>query len=256
MYETGTGVPGNLVKAFEYYAASDTELQRIDGSDGIWIRYRDGKALNHTRAEQKSRFEAAANAGSPIAKYHLAQFYLNEKERKADSGKAVTLLEEAAFAGYSKAEFMLGTLYRDGKHVQKSDSLAVQWLTAAAEQGHSGAQNDLGNAYSAGVGVLKDFGKAAELYKKAAAQGRKEAQYNLARSYLKGNGVPRDVVLAYAYLNLSAAAGIKDGESIRNSLEGALKPLEISEAQRLSRNWKPGTVLEREVWKVTKIWPI
>ena len=65
------------------------------------------------------------------------------------------------------------------------------------------------------------------------------AQFNLGVLYANGRGVPRDYVLAYMWSNLGAAGGNELGGKNRDLDAAHMTPADISEAQRLSREWKP-----------------
>ena len=69
------------------------------------------------------------------------------------------------------------------------------------------------------------------------------AQLMLGSLYYLGEGVPEDYVLAHMWFNL-AASGLS-GEDRKTAAEGRagvaknMTPEDISEAQRLAREWKP-----------------
>jgi TPR repeat protein len=105
--------------------------------------------------------------------------------------------------------------------------------------------------YSEGHGVPQDFIKAAKLFRLAADRGDAQAQYNLGLSYAKGEtgakGETRepDNVSAYMWLNL-AAANFPASDSRRSAavtsrdvVANKMTPEQISEAQKLAREWKP-----------------
>ena len=68
------------------------------------------------------------------------------------------------------------------------------------------------------------------------------AQYNLGLVYALGKGVPQDFVAAHMWANLAAT---HTGELHENALELRkritllMTPVQIAEAQRLAREWKP-----------------
>ena len=51
--------------------------------------------------------------------------------------------------------------------------------------------------------------------------------------------MPRDYVLAYMWFNLGAAGGNELSGKNRDLVAARMAPTDISEAQRLSREWKP-----------------
>ena len=76
-------------------------------------------------------------------------------------------------------------------------------------------------------------------FRKAAEQGEADAQYNLGVCYYNGDGVPQDEVLAYMWYDLASANGLKRAERKKGQLEKRLTRQQITEAQKLSREWKP-----------------
>ncbi len=121
---------------------------------------------------------------------------------------------------------------------------AVREWRPLAEQGDVEAQGNLGFMYGKGRGVSQDYAEAVKWYRKAAEQGYAEAQYNLGIMYGIGQGVPQDYVLAHMWFNL-AVSKLPPGEAhdraVKNSDIAAkrMTPAQISEAQKLAREWKP-----------------
>jgi len=70
------------------------------------------------------------------------------------------------------------------------------------------------------------------------------AQTNLGVRYAKGEGVPQDYVQAHMWLNI-AISNFPPGEDRdkavknRDLLAKRMTPAQISEAQKLAREWKP-----------------
>lgn len=93
--------------------------------------------------------------------------------------------------------------------------------------------------YDHGQGVPQDHAEAAKWYRKAADQGYATAQGILGSTYYYGRGVPQNYVLAHMWFNLAAAKG--DGDSLKNRdlVASEMTPIDIAEAQRLAREWKP-----------------
>ena len=113
-----------------------------------------------------------------------------------------------------------------------------------AEQGNANAQFFLGVMYDKGQGVRQDLREAARWFRKAAEQGVAEAQSNLGFMYGYGEGVPQDYAQAYMWYDL-AASRFPPGEGRdiavknRDSLAKMMTPAQISEAQKLAREWEP-----------------
>ena len=94
--------------------------------------------------------------------------------------------------------------------------------------------------YFWGHGVPQDNTEAVKWLRKAADQGNANAQYDLGIAYFKGLGVPQDYPIAYMWLSLGAAGGNKDAAKFRDALTANMTPAQITEAERLTREWKPG----------------
>ncbi len=96
--------------------------------------------------------------------------------------------------------------------------------------------------YSSGTGVPQNFPEAVKWYKKAAEAGVPEAQFKLAVKYFRGEGVPQDYVLAHMWSNLAAATATgKTAErymALRARITEKMTAQDISEAQRLAREWR------------------
>jgi len=85
----------------------------------------------------------------------------------------------------------------------------------------------------------RDYTTALRLIRPLAEQGDASAQYNLGVFYDNGLGVPQDLVRAYMWFTLSAAQG-KDGAAVfRDLIARRMTPTQITEAQKLAREWKP-----------------
>ena len=115
----------------------------------------------------------------------------------------------------------------------------MEELRRLADQGDAQAQFELGFRYAHGYGVSRDDQEAAKWYRQAADQGDGDAQHALGVMYDEGRGVPKDYVLAHMWLNLAAAKGGKDAVKLRGLLEEIMTPVQLAEAQRLAREWRP-----------------
>jgi TPR repeat protein len=76
-------------------------------------------------------------------------------------------------------------------------------------------------------------------FRKAADQGHAAAQHNLGFMYHNGLGVPQDYVMAHMWFNLAAALGDEKALKTRDALAKNMTSEQITEAQRLAREWKP-----------------
>ena len=116
---------------------------------------------------------------------------------------------------------------------------AVQLLRPFAEQGNASAQYNLGAMYDQGWGVPQDYAEAVKWYRMAAEQGDAWAQVVLGVRYANGEGVPQDYVLAHMWCNIAAAQGSKNGILFRDGFAESMTSEQITEAQKLAREWKP-----------------
>lgn len=210
-------------------------------------------------ASQSASFEniesltKAAETGDSESEYKLA-LALAEQE----SAEAVKWFKSAAEKGHGQAQIVLGTRHLAGIGVAKDANEGLRWLRRAAEQGLPAAQWMLGTAYSRGENdVPRDSREAAKWNRYAAEQGVGFAQMSLGCAYDTGDGVPQDFVLAYFWLNLAATGPSVEGRELkadeaasldkfrkfvrdyRNAVAAKMTATQISEAQRLSRDFKP-----------------
>ena len=144
---------------------------------------------------------------------------------------AILVLTAApAWAGYQAGL----NAYKRGDY-----TTALKELRPLAEQGDVRAQFNLGLMYGKGEGVPQDYAEAAKWYLKAAERGYASAQSILGVTYGIGEGVPQDYVQAHMWFNLAVAQGDERARDGREIVEEFMAPDQISEAQRLAREWKP-----------------
>ncbi len=159
--------------------------------------------------------------------------------KRGDYATALREFRVLAAQGDADAQYNLGVMYGKGQGVTLDYARAVRWYRKSAEQGDADAQYNLALMYDNGYGVPQDYVQAAKLYKKAAEQGDTEAQYNLGVMYGQGQGVPQDYVRAHMWFNLAGAQGNKEATKYRAHVAKLMTPAQITEAQRLAREWQP-----------------
>ena len=148
----------------------------------------------------------------------------------------VTLgLTAQAWAGWDEGQ----AAYQRGDY-----ATALREFRPLAEQGNALAQNKLGYMYRNGIGVTQDYAEAVKWYRKAAEQGYAKAQFNLGIMYDNGLGVPQDYAQAHMWFNFAASSFPpgKDRDKAlkeRDRVAKKMTPAQISEAQKLAREWKP-----------------
>ena len=198
-------------------------------------KYERGEGVRQDYAEAIRWYRKSADQGFP-----LAQELVGETEDLVDNfAEAAKWYLRAADQGDSIAQGKLGLAYELGQGVLQDFAEAAKWYQKAADQGEAHAQVALGSLYYWGQGVPQDFAEAAKWYRKAADQGYKNAQGALGIMYEEGRGVPQDYVQAHMWFNLSGARGSATGIEGRGRVAQKMTPVQIAEAQRLAREWKP-----------------
>jgi uncharacterized protein len=76
-------------------------------------------------------------------------------------------------------------------------------------------------------------------YRKAAEHGNSVAQWKLGELYAKVGSGLHDDVTAYMRFSLAAAQGDKKARTSLDNIERKLTVGQLSEAQRMAREWKP-----------------
>ena len=112
-------------------------------------------------------------------------------------------------------------------------------LSAEAEKGDAVAQYRLGMMYYVGNVIPQDYEEAARWLRLSAEQGNPEAMFRFGCLLYYGRGVERDYVQAHMWFNLAAATEIKAADEYREMVAEKMTAKEITEAQKLARNWKP-----------------
>ncbi len=140
-----------------------------------------------------------------------------------------------AWAGWDKGQ----AAYQRGDY-----ATALREFRPLAEQGIAEAQFNLGLMYLNGDGVPQDYAEAVKWYRKAAEQGNADGQHNLGAMYGKGLNVPHDWVQAHMWFNLAVSRyppGEDRDRAIKNRdiVAKVMTPAQISEAQKLAREWRP-----------------
>jgi TPR repeat protein len=182
-----------------------------------------------------------ANNGDASSQFNLGLMYMTGQGVQQDDAAAALWFRKAAEQGLALAQSDLGVLYRDGRGVTRDFTEATMWFRKAADQGDPVAEFLLGNQYANGIGVPLDYREAMIWFRKAAEQGHAVAKLYLGVMYAEGRGVPQDYVLAHMWFSLAAAQGEKRAVQTLAMAEQRMTPVQIAEAQKLARDWKPVT---------------
>lgn len=81
--------------------------------------------------------------------------------------------------------------------------------------------------------------EAASWFQRAANGGDTTSMIILGFMYENGRGAPQDYILAHMWFNLAAARGCDGIDASRDRVAKLMTPDQITEAQRLAREWKP-----------------
>lgn len=240
------------------FGALQTQAERGNAAAqySIGWRYDDGEGVPVDDAEAVKWYRLAAEQGYPAAEYSLGVMYANGEGVLANDVEAVKWYRIAAGHGDAKAQYSIGWRYLNGRGVPQDDAEAATWYLKAGEQGIAMAQLALGMMYDIGRGVPQNDAEAVRWYRLAGEQGSAAAQHNLGIMYRQGRGVPQDYVEAHMWLNLAASREsgpkAKSFAEDRNTIAVRMTPQQISEAQRLARDWnaKPWDELrgQLDVW--------
>jgi len=95
------------------------------------------------------------------------------------------------------------------------------------------------NNFGGGIAAYdrRDYATAFGEMKPLAEQGDADSQNNLGFLYYHGQGVPQDYVQAHMWFNLASTQGDKDALKGREDVAKRMTPAQITEAQRLAREW-------------------
>ena len=212
----------------------------------VGILYQGGTGVAQDYAQAASWFRKAADQNYPEAQNNLGVMYLHGRGVPQDPVEAARWFQKAADLGKLEAQQNLANAYRTGQGVPKDDTEATKWFRKAAEQGDADAQYSLGYALHAGLGTPADHAEESAWFRKAAEQGHAQARINVGMTYFKGMGVPQDYVQAHMWFNLAAASATDDdirkqAATNRESVQAAMTPAQIADAQKMAREWQPGT---------------
>jgi TPR repeat protein len=238
IYTNGEGVAQDYAEAVRWYRKAANQGLG-DAQYELGNAYVTGRGVTQDFAEAAKSYRQAAEAGHTDAQWNLGAAYYLGNGVAQDYSEAAKWFLEAARRGHADAQCDLGAAYRDGRGVIQDFGAAAEWFSKAAAQGQAHAQLYLGVAYETGNGFAQDYAKAAYWYRKAAEQGLAAAQFSLGYRYECGGGVVQDYIQAHLWMNLAAAHDNVTYVAARDKVSAKMSPVQIAEAQRLARDWKP-----------------
>ena len=203
--------------------------------------YQDGM-----EAYERGDYAAALKKLRPLAKkgnlgaqFRLGWMYGHGEGVMQSDEEAVKWYRKAAQQDHVIAQFNLGARYAKGKGVVQSNEEAAKWYEKAMKQGPAGDQVILSVRYVNGAGFAQDYGKAFNCLSKAVEQGNTIAQLYLGPMYEYGIGVDRNYVTAYMWYHRAGILGIEGAHEERDKITEKMNIVEITNARRLAREWKP-----------------
>ena len=176
-----------------------------------------------------------ADAGDPVAQYHLALRHFTGSGAQKDLARAAELYLASAEQGFSPAQVNLGAMYYAGIGVPRDRVESAKWFALAADQDLAEGQANLGVQLLSGDGAEKDLARAAELFRKAGLQGHEQAQENLGLMHLNGDGVEKDTIGAYPGLRVAAASGSPSATKTAGEIEDILSPADLERGLERAR---------------------
>ncbi len=211
------------------------QLHNSNTSPGL--QYQESLSEPRVRETGVESYRIATNRATADMSSDTTWILSQKKEVPRGTKPAAQWYRKAAEQGDASAQSNLGWMYFKGQGVSQNYKEAVKWYRKAAEQGDAAAQSNLGWMYESGKGVPEDNDQAVNWYRKAADQGYAAAQSNLGAMYGNGKGVARNDVLAHMWSDLAAIQGHQQGEENRLRIAAKMTSWQISEAQRLAREW-------------------
>jgi uncharacterized protein len=226
MYVKGQGVPQDYVLGMRWMRlAADKGLAEAQNEVGIF--YRRGWGVERNEAEAVKWFRLAADQGLLLAQNNLADTYALGLGVPQDLAEAIKWYRIAAAQSSSYAENVIGIAYEHGLHVAQDDTEAFRWYRRAANK----------------------------IYERPGDTWIHSPQYNIAAMYASGRGTAQDYVRALMWFTLAAAFGdtkqpgplgieLVDTSKYtaleqRDKLMALMTSAQITEAERLAREWRP-----------------
>jgi len=238
-YSEGKGVTQDYAEAVKWYRKA-AEQNNDCAQFNLGCCYSIGQGVLKDEVEAVKWYRKAAEQTNGEAQFFLGAAYEYGTGVTNDLQEAVKWYLKSANQGFAQAQNFLGNMYFNGRGVETNYNEAIKWFRLSAEQGIADAQRHLSAIYRFGIGAPKDNEEAFKWIYKVADQGFSDAQNLVGFSYLVGVGVSTNNIEAYKWFNLSAASGNKDAKSELELLEQQMTPEQVAEAQKLTREYKPG----------------
>jgi len=252
MYTIGLGVPQDQLEAIKWFMlAADQGNTKAQISLGAMYKSKDYVRAYKWYSIAEANGDDSAVKDKDIIEKEMTLAQIAEAQKlvkewvsyrggvaaykRRDYKIAFEKLKPLAEKGDAFVQGMLGTMYVDGKGVTQDYKEAVKWYRKSAEQGTAAGQFSLGSMYEKGRGVTKDLSEAVKWYRKSAEQGKALAQKKISFMYATGTGISKDLIKSYMWVELASQQ--LDMAEARKFLEKRITPAQITEAQKLAKEW-------------------
>jgi uncharacterized protein len=236
----------------------------------LGIMYIKGLGVPQDYAMGMRWMRLAADKGLADAQNEVGILYQRGWGAARNEAEAVKWFRLAADQGLLAAQNNLADIYALGLGVPQDFGEAFKWYRLAADQSSSYAENVIGIAYEHGLSVTQDYAEAFRWYRRAANKiydrpgdtWIHSPQYNIGAMYASGRGTAQDYVQALMWFTLAAAfgdtkppdpLGIKLVDTSkytaleqRDRLLALMTGAQITEAERLAREWAPHPIVTIE----------
>ena len=128
---------------------------------------------------------------------------------------------------------------KNGSGVPQDYEMALSWYHKAAEQGETNALIHLGEVYATGRIVPPNTRWRCPGTARPPSKALPSAQVRIGNMYAEGQGVLQDNAQAHMWYNLASAQDFPLASEKRDRVAAKMTPAQISEAQKLAREWKP-----------------
>jgi hypothetical protein len=253
LYYQGWGVPQDYKEAAKWFRKA-AEQRHVYAQVTLGTIYAEGVQgvieKDHPQALMWFIFAAAQgdmeamefrdNLAAKMTPVQIIEAQKMAREFRPEDVYTKLLREFKALAeqGDAAAQLKVGLMYYNGHGVLQDYAEAIQWFRKSALQGNPFAQSNVGYMYEKGEGVPQDYVEAAKWYRQAAERGNAQAQLTLGYMSEKGWGMQQDEVQALMWFNIAAARGDEKAKVARDRVTVWMSPQQITEAQRLAREFQ------------------
>lgn len=242
MYETGTGVKKNDLKAYEFYSVAAKEKYK-DSRFIVAKMMSEGRAPQTTASEAINLFKTLAEEGDVMAAYYYGDFLYQGIGTPRDVELANHYLKKAVDGGVDEALYLLAVTYDDledlsnaivwykvvsDKNIEKSAESAarlgeiyygldkindsIKFYQKAADLGHIGAMANLGRIHY----MKGEYDKARKCFEKI--DKNSTAQTFIGLMYEKGNGYRKSEIKALEWYDKAIAQDNSDAMFLKGIL--------------------------------------